>query len=118
MLRLFLTVAVFIAAAPALHAAECSVAVHKRWESAMQEMAQIDRLPWKEQADTSNIALQCRMMRALIEITAAAKDYFPACDPHFAGHAYAAVRHAEDALTKIDVPKCPKPQTASSGNKK
>ncbi len=116
--RLFLA-SVFIFACINSVQAECSVAVQKRWENAMTEVMQIERLrvrmKWEEQ--TTNVALQCRLRDALVEISAAARDYFPACDPHVADQAHVAVLKSEDALGKFDASICAKPKATSAKKK-
>lgn len=117
MLRPFLAPAFVLACISNTQAAECSVAIQKRWESSMQEISQIEKIPWRTRYDESNAALQCRMREALVEISMAAKDYFPACDPHLAGRAHVVVVKAEDALAKFDASKCVKPRATSAKKK-
>lgn len=114
MLRLSLAPAFLLACLGTAQGAECSVAVQKRWEHAMQEISQIEKIPWRMRYDETNTALQCRMRDALIEISSAAKEYFPACDPFRADRAHVLGVKAEDALGKFGVSKCAKPQPASA----
>jgi hypothetical protein len=83
----------------------------------MQETSQIEKIPWRMRYDTTNTALQCRMRDALIELSSAAKEYFPACDPFRADRAHVLVVKAEDALGKFDASKCAKPQPVSANKK-
>ncbi|PVE25184.1 hypothetical protein DC522_06520 [Microvirga sp. KLBC 81] len=99
--------------------AECSVATQKRWENAMSEIMQIERLRVRMtlEEETTNIRFQCRVKDVLVEISAAAKEYFPACDPHVADNAHVAVLKTENALSKFDASKCSKTQAASTKKK-
>jgi len=119
MFRLFPVLALILIGTSAARA-ECSVATRKRWENATSEIMQIEfiRKRMSLQEEMTNVALQCRMRDALVEISAAAKEYFPACDPIVADHAHVLVVKSEDALGKFDASKCTKPQTAASAKKK
>lgn len=99
------------------HAAECTVHVQKRWENAMREIVEIERIPWRQRLDEKNVPLQCRIWAGLVEVSAAAKDYFPACDPIHAPYGHVAVQRSETALAQFDASKCAK-ATASAGKKK
>jgi hypothetical protein len=116
MLRLFLALALLGAGTGAAQA-ECSVAVQKRWENAMRELTQLERLPWRERYNPDNIALQCRMKDVLVETSAAAKEYFHACDPLRADRAHVAVEHVKGALAQFDASRCSKSQAASARKK-
>lgn len=97
--------------------AECSVAAQKRWENVMYEWKQLERVPWRERYNPNNIAIQCRMRDVVAEISAAAKEYFPVCEPIVAGRAHVLVVHAEEALAAFDDSKCSKPKAASAKRK-
>ncbi len=83
----------------------------------MQEISQIEKIPWRTRYDASNVALQCRMRDAVLEISTVAQEYFPACDPHLAGRAHVLVMKAEDALGKFDASQCAKSKAASAKKK-
>lgn len=118
MLRLFSILALFVLGASTARA-ECTVATQKRWENAMSEVGQIERLRVRMnlEEERTNIGFQCRMKDALVEISAAAKEYFPACDPLVADRAHVAVVRSETALANFDASKCSKPKAALAKKK-
>jgi hypothetical protein len=85
----------------------------------MRELMEIERLrvrmSWEE--EMTNAVFQCRMRDAVVEISTAAKEYFPACDPLRADRGHVVIVKVEDALGKFDASKCTKPKAAPAKKK-
>jgi len=99
------------------YAAECSSAIHRRWESAMAEAMQIDRVLVRSQTIEPDTATLCRIVKNATELLAAGKDYFSACDPLDSGRRQIILIKMEALLAKTDASPCLKPAQRGTGKK-
>ncbi|MGO4704294.1 hypothetical protein AB4072_00755 [Microvirga sp. 2MCAF38] len=109
MLRTLLALALAVSSVSTSYAAECTPSLHKRWEEAMIEVAQIHRILLHSKSVDPDTKTLCRIVKSVSDISEVGNEYFPACDPLSASHGRVLILRINEVLAKTDISPCSKP---------
>lgn len=117
MLRSLLILVLIATGISAAQAAECTKTLHLRWEEAMTEAMQINRVLLKLGAKDPDQQTLCRIVKSATELSTVGKEYFPACDPLDEGRRRIVLTKMEELLAKTDPSVCSKSGKVGSGKR-